>query len=77
MDSSILNSKLELIQWLSTIEDKAIIDKLLRFRDEENKDWWNSTSLEAKVSIEKGITDAENGKLSSHSEARKLYEKWL
>ena len=28
-------------------------------------------------SIQKGIIDADNGKLKPHSEARKVYEKWL
>jgi hypothetical protein len=27
--------------------------------------------------IEQGLKDAEYGKLKEHSEARKLYEKWL
>lgn len=32
MDTQILNKKIELIQWLSSIEDKAIIQKLIEFR---------------------------------------------
>lgn len=34
-------------------------------------------SEQERIAIEKGITDAEAGKLKDHSEARKLYEKWL
>ena len=30
-----------------------------------------------KQSIDKGIQDADNGKLIDHAKARKLYEKWL
>ena len=30
-----------------------------------------------KVSIKKGISDADSGKLNSQSEARKVYGKWL
>jgi len=74
MDSRILNKKLELIQWLSTLEDKSIIDKLIALRKEEAKDWWSSISDEEKKSVEKGIEDAENQNLESHSNARKLYE---
>ncbi|MEI7489206.1 MAG: hypothetical protein WCJ72_17700 [Chryseobacterium sp.] len=77
MEAQILHKKLELIQWLSTLEDKSIIEKLINLRKEETKDWWNTISEEEKASIEKGITDAENKNLKSHSEARKLYEKWL
>ncbi len=35
MDTSLQNTKIELIQWLTTVEDKAIIQKILeihRFR---------------------------------------------
>ena len=77
MDSQILHKKIELIQWLSTLEDNTILEKLLKFRKEETKDWWNSISEAEKQSIENGIIDAENGKISPHSEARKIYEKWL
>lgn len=77
MDTQVLDKKIELIQWLSTLEDKTIIEKLVKFRQQETKDWWNSTSREEQKSIEKGISDAENGNIKPHSTARKLYEKWL
>lgn len=77
MSTQILNKKLELIQWLSTLEDKSIIEKLLQFKKDENKDWWTSISNEEKSSIEKGITEAETDKLEPHAVARKVYEKWL
>ena len=77
MNSHILNKKLELIQWLSTLEDQSIIEKLIAFRKEEAKDWWNSISVGEKDAIEKGIEDADSEKLETHSNARKLYEKWL
>jgi hypothetical protein len=74
---NILNKKLELIQWLSTIEDSLIIDKIMDLRKKESKDWWNSISESEKESIELGLKDAESGKLNPHSKARELYEKWL
>lgn len=77
MDSHIINEKLELIQWLSTLEDTAIIKKLIQFRKEETKDWWESVSDEEKKSIERGISEADKNEVKPHSEARKLYEKWL
>ena len=77
MSTQILDKKIELIQWLSSLEDKAIIDKLLEFRKAETKDWWETISSEEKNSIAKGIADAEKKKLKPHSSARKLYEKWL
>ena len=31
--------KMELIQWLSTIEDTTIIEKIMDLRKKESKDW--------------------------------------
>lgn len=77
MDAQTLNKKIELIQWLLTLDDNSILEKLMKFRKEETGDWWNSISEEERESIEKGILDAENGKLIPHSEVMKIYEKWL
>ena len=76
-DIKVLDEKLELIQWISTVEDNAIIKKLMKIRNKETKDWWDSISDAEKNSIEKGIMDADNGDVVPHSEARKRYEKWL
>ena len=77
IELNILNKKLELIQWLSTIEDSTIIEKIMDLRKKESKDWWNSISESEKESIEKGLQDADAGKLNPNSNARKIYEKWL
>ena len=77
MNTQTLNNKIELIQWLSTLEDSSIIEKLLKFRKEETQDWWNTISEEEKESIQKGIKEANEKKLEPHSNARKIYEKWL
>ena len=76
-ESTLSNKKIELIQWLSTIEDVSILNKIMDLRKKENADWWNSISDEEKKSIEAGIKDADEGRLNEHSKARKLYEKWL
>lgn len=77
MDANILNKKLELIQWLTSLEDKLIIEKLLQFRKEQNPECWQDLSVEEKKSIEQGLKDADEGRLNEHSEAKKIYEKWL
>lgn len=76
-DNDILDQKIELIQWVSSLEDRNIIEKLLQFRKTETKDWWEDIKEEEKNSILQGIEDAGNNKLTPHSSARKLYEKWL
>ena len=51
VELNILNKKLELIQWLSTIEDSSIIEKINDLRKKESSDWWNSISENEKKSI--------------------------
>ena len=77
MDINLQDKKIELIQWLSTLNDTSLIDKLMELREKEKTDWWSKTSDAEKESIEKGLIDANNGKLNSHATARKIYEKWL
>ena len=77
MELNIQNEKIELIQWLTMLDDESTIQKLIELRKSQTKDWWAEISIEERVSIEKGIKDANAGNLKSHSEARKIYEKWL
>ena len=53
------------------------IEKIMDLRKRENKDWWYLLADNEKESIEEGLQDADSGKLNSHLNARKLYEKWL
>ena len=77
LDFNIESKKLALIQWLTSLNDVSMIDKILEFKQKETKDWWNEISDEEKESIEKGLSDAESGNLKPHSEIRKKYENWL
>jgi len=77
MEINIQNTKIELLQWLASLEDKSLIEKVLILRNTQTKDWWNEISDTEKESIEKGISDAEKGKVNAHTEVRKVYEKWL
>jgi predicted transcriptional regulator len=68
----------ELIQWLSTIEDEDVLDRISALiNNETKKDWWARASAAERKSIEKGIIDADNGKLNPHEKARDIYGKWL
>ncbi len=72
----IQNKKLELIQLLSTIEDLSFLEKISDLiSHERKKDWWNEISDAEKESIEKGIAQADSGKLNPHSKAREIYGK--
>lgn len=69
--------KLELIQWVSVIEDAKLIDKLTELKAAVSADWWDETGEEERASIAKGIIDADSGRLKSHAEAKMVYENWL
>jgi len=77
MDLEIKNKKDELIEWLSTLDDRTIIDKIFELKKIEKEDWWNSISNAEKKSIDEGISDADQGHLKPNSEAKKIYGKWL
>ncbi|MBA4743787.1 MAG: hypothetical protein H2058_00890 [Muricauda sp.] len=77
MDINIQDKKIELIQWLSTLNDESIIEKIMKLRESEKANWWKEISNEEKKSIAKGIEDAASGKMESHSNVKKLYDKWL
>lgn len=77
MEINLQEKKLELIQWLSTLDDVSIIEKIMKLRNRAKADWWNEISREEKASILQGIKDAELNNTKPHSEARKLYDKWL
>ena len=69
--------KIELIQWLSVIDDVKLLEKIVELKEQDDSDWWNEISDEEKVSIDCGLADADAGNLNPHSEARSIYEKHL
>lgn len=69
--------KLELIRWLTSVNDVSIIEKIKSFRLKNSKDWWDEISEAEKQAIEQGLKDAEEGKLIPHDDVKKKYEKWL
>lgn len=72
IDINIQNKKLELIQWVSTLEDLSIINKIFELKKEKT-DWWNEISDAEKKSIEKGLEDADAGRVVSHEDFLKSY----
>jgi hypothetical protein len=77
MEINIQTTKIDLIRWLTNLEDKFLIQKIVELKIAETADWWNEISEKEKSSIHKGILDSEQGRLNSHSDAQKIYEKWL
>ena len=65
-------------KYLDTADEK--VAKIVYAIPEEvdaQKDWWDDVSDEAKASIERGLKDADAGRVTSNKEVMKKYKKWL
>lgn len=72
--------KLDIRQWIGGLKDETTLRMLKELKEKSasnQNDWWNSITAEERMSIERGIADSENGRLTPHSEIRKKYVKWL
>jgi predicted transcriptional regulator len=71
--------KLDLIEWISKLNDTSIIEKIQEIRKNyiRSKDWGDTLNKEEIESIEEGLKDLEEGRIHSHETARKIYEKYL
>ena len=69
--------KLKLIEWLKSLSDQSIIEKLKLFKDNlsDKSDWWESLSKDEIESIDEGLKDIEDGRTMPHSEVMKKYGK--
>ncbi len=67
--------KLELIQWLTKLEDDETLDYLKIVKDSSgtNDDWWHDLNEEQKSGIERGLKDIETGKVKPHNEVKLKY----
>jgi len=77
MKQNVQATKLELIQWLSTLDNPKVLEQILAIRNTTKNDWWPEASADVQQSIEQGVNDADSDKLHPQAEARKLYGKWL
>jgi hypothetical protein len=76
---NIHSEKLDLIEWISKLNDISIIEKIKKIRKNyiQSKDWGDTLNQEEIESIEEGLKDLEEGRVHSHETARKVYEKYL
>ena len=78
MDISV--EKLNIIQRICEIQDTDLLDLIQNIIDipkSTKSDWWNTLQTEEQLSIERGLSDLEKGKVRSHDQVRKRYEKYL
>jgi hypothetical protein len=67
--------KLELIEWLTKLEDDETIQYLKIVKDSKSTehDWWEDLSENEKKGIESGLKDIEAGRVFSHDEVKSKY----
>jgi len=68
--------KLNIISWVSHLEDESIIERIEKLRS-YGGDWWEMIDENEKSNIEKGILQAENGEVKTTEEVLSKYRKWL
>ena len=67
--------KLELIEWLTKLDDKDTIEYLKIVKDSKstNDDWWDDLTESQKQGIERGLSDISTGRTYSHDEIKQRY----
>jgi len=67
--------KLELIEWLTKLDDNETIEYLKAIKDSKSKnlDWWYDLTDNQKKGIERGLRDIDEGRVTSHQEVKDKY----
>jgi len=66
--------KLELIEWLTKLEDADTIEYLKVIKDSKlENDWWQDLTPKQKDGIERGLKDIDQGRVTSHEEVKKRF----
>jgi hypothetical protein len=67
--------KLELIEWLTKLEDDETIDYLKVVKDSKvsHEDWWYGLTDEQKTGIDRGLKDVDAGRVTPHDKVKQRY----
>lgn len=68
--------KLNLIKWITEVEEPPVIEQFIALKNEQKKDWWNEISNNEKVEIDRGLAEADKGDILSHEEVIAKHQKW-
>ena len=61
--------KINLINWISTLQEDSILGKVEKIQ-KEKADWWDTTSDKDKNVINEGLEQLDRGEHLTHSQAR-------
>jgi predicted transcriptional regulator len=67
--------KLELMHWLSKLDDDSVLNylKVIKDSSENQNDWWHDLSDEQKSGVSRGLNDVDNGRFHSHEDVKIKY----
>lgn len=68
--------KLNIISWISRLEDETIIDRIEKLQS-CGEDWWEMIDENEKAQIKNGILQADSGDVKTSEEVLSKYRKWL
>jgi len=66
--------KLELIEWLTKLNDTSTIKEIKALKKEREADWWDTLSKTQKEDIQAGLSDLEAGRKKSFSKVMAKYK---
>ena len=76
IDMNLRAQKVELIKLLVATSDSSLLEEVKELF-EHSKESSKDISAAKLASIKRGLQDIENGNVHSHTDVRKMYEKWL
>ena len=69
--------KVRLIERITQVEDQTILEQINAILEQDEVDFYDDLSGEQKASAQKGLNQVKLGETVSHTEIKKMYEKWL
>ena len=64
--------RLDLIHWIAELQDVAVLARIKSIKENNL-----AVPVSEALSVEKGLDDFREGKVRSHLQVKKRYEKWL
>lgn len=61
--------KLNLINWISTLQEDSILEKMEQIQKEKS-DWWENIPEKDKTAILEGLDQLDNGEYLTHAQVR-------
>lgn len=66
--------KINLINWISSIQDPGIIDAMEKIQ-KERTDWWDTLSKKDKHALEEGLEQLDKGEFLTRSQVQEKVKK--